>query len=94
MSAIFDGTTRFGKALAICLRFIKNGKLHQRLVRLLLLAKPVTGDELERKFLTVLSTELGVSGEDLLACMRDGASVNGKAMCTIEIMYFKVMNIT
>jgi len=46
------------------------------------LAKPVTtGDELAREFLTV---ELGVSGEDLLACMRDGASANGKAMCTIE----------
>ena len=45
-------------------------------------------------FLTVLSTELGVVGENLLACMRDGASVNGKAMCTIGIMYPKVMNIT
>ena len=44
-------------------------------------------DELAREFLTVLSIELGVSGENLLACMRDGASVNGKAMCTIEIMY-------
>ena len=58
------------------------------------MAKPVTGDELAREFLTVLSTELGVVGENLLACMRDGASVNGKAMRTIEIMYPKVMNIT
>jgi len=82
VSALFDGTTWFGEVLAICLGFIKNGRLHQRLVRLLLLAKPVTtGDELAREFLTV---ELGVSGEDLLACMRDGASANGKAMCTIE----------
>ena len=94
VSAIFDGTTRFGEALAICFRFVKDGKVQQRLVRLLLLEKPLTGDELAREFLTVLCTELGVVCENLLACMRDGASVNGKAMRTIEIMYPKVMNIT
>ena len=43
--------------------------------------------------LTYPNLYLGVSGENLLACMRDGASVNGKAMRTIEIMYPKVMNI-
>ena len=42
VSAIFDGTIRFGEALAISLRFIKDRKLQQRLVRLLLLAKPVS----------------------------------------------------
>ena len=94
VSAIFDGTTRFGEALAICLRFVQDGKLEQRLVRLLLLAKSVTGDELARELLTVLYTELGVPGSNLLACMRDGASVNGKAMRTIAIMYPKVMKIT
>lgn len=91
VSAIFDGTTRFGEALAICLRFVRDGKLEQRLVRLLLLPKSVTGDELACELLTVLSTELGVPGSNLLAY---GASVNGKAMRTIAIMYPKVMNIT
>ena len=42
----------------------------------------------------MLSTELGVPGSNLLACMRDGASVNEKAMRTVAIMYPKVMNIT
>ena len=27
VSAIFDGITRFGEELAICLRFVKDGKL-------------------------------------------------------------------
>jgi len=64
VSAIFDGTTQFGEALAIVLCYIKNETMHQRLVRLVLLAKPVTGDELAREFLRyLLSTELGVSGE-------------------------------
>ena len=76
------------------MRFVKDGKLQQQHVQILLLAKPVTGDELAREFLTVLSTELGGSCKNLLSCMTDGASVNGKAMRTIEIMYPKVMNIT
>ena len=54
ISAIFNGTTKNG-------RFIKEGKIEQRLVRLLLLAKSVSGDELAREVLSVLSTELGVS---------------------------------
>ena len=58
-----------------------------------LLAKPVNGDGLARKIITVLSTELGVAGSKLLACMRDGASVNRKAMNTLRIMYPKAMNV-
>lgn len=49
VSAIFDGTARFGEALAICLRFVKDGKIEQRLVRVLLLAKSVCGEELARE---------------------------------------------
>ena len=93
VSAIFDGTTRNGEALAVVVHFVKNWKIEQRLVRLLLLAKSVNGDELAREILTVLSTELGVASGKLLACMRDGASVNEKAMDTLSIMYPRVMNI-
>ena len=46
ISAVFDGMTRDGEALAIVVRFVKDWRIEQRLVRLLLLAKPVTGDEL------------------------------------------------
>ena len=93
VSAIFDGTTRNGEALAVVVRFIKNWNIEQRLVRLSLLAKSVNGDELAREILTILSTQLGVSSGKLLACMRDGASVNEKAMNTLSIMYPHVMNI-
>lgn len=61
VSAIFYGTTRNGEALAIVLRFVREGKIEQHLVRLLLLAKSVSGDELARELLCVLSTELGVT---------------------------------
>lgn len=93
ISIAFDGTTREGEALAIVMRFVRSWKIEQRLVRLLLLAKPVTGDELAREILTVLSTELGIASTKLLACMRDRAAVNGKAMRTIGIMYPGVMDI-
>ena len=93
VSVVFDGTTREGEALAVVVRFVRGWKLQQRLVRLLLLARPITGDELAREILTVLSTELGIASTKLLACMRDRASVNSKAMHTIGIMYPGVMDI-
>ena len=93
VSVVFDGTTREGEALAIVVRFVRDWQIEQRLVRLLLLARPVTGDELAREVLAVLSTELGIVSTKLLACMRDRASVNGKAMRTVQIMYPGVMDI-
>ena len=93
VSVVFDGTTREGEALAIVVRFVRDWQIEQHLVRLLLLARPVTGDELAREILAVLSTELGIASTKLLACMRDRASVNGKAMRTVQIMYPGVMDI-
>ena len=83
VSLVFDGTTHEGEALAVVVRFVRGWKLQQRLVRLLLSARPITGDEPAREILTVLSTELGIASTKLLACMRDRASVNSKAMHTI-----------
>ena len=93
VSVIFDGTTRNGEALAIVVHFVKGWSIQQRLVPLLLLAKPVTGDELARELLAVLSTELGVANTKLLACLRDRASVNGKAMRSVAVLYPNVMDI-
>jgi len=58
-----------------------------------LLARPVTGDELAQEVLTFLSTELGAASTKLLASIRDRASVNGKAMHTIGIMFPVVMTL-
>ena len=52
VSVVFDGTTREGEALAIVVHFVRDWQIEQRLVRLLLLARPVTGDELAREILT------------------------------------------
>lgn len=86
VSAILDGTTHNGEALAVVLRFVKEGKIEQTLVCSLLLAKSVNGEELDGKLLSVLYTGLGVTQSQLLACMRDGTSVNSKAMATLTVM--------
>ena len=75
VSVVFDGTCRLGEALAVVVRYCsKTSFIRQKLVRL--------------SMLSVLSTELSISGSQLLAVMRDRASVK-----TIIIMYPTVMDI-
>ena len=93
VSVIFDGTTHIGEALAIVVRFHSGWKIQQRLVRMSLLAKSLTGEEVTREVLTVLSTELGIPASHVIAAMRDRASVNNVAMQTVSIMYPQVMDI-
>ena len=90
---IFDGSTRLGEALAIVLRFFSQGCIKQCLVKVAMLSKSLSGEELARELLTVLSTELGIGGIHLLAAMHDRTSVNGVAMRTLSIMYPDIMDI-
>ena len=82
VAVIFDGTSRLGEASAVLLRYIdvESWLPQQRLVRLQLLAKSMSGDEIARELISVLSTELGITGGKLLASMRDRASTNNVAM--------------
>ena len=57
MSIIFDGTTHVAEALNIILRFVTEWKVHQRLIRLLLVAKPMNGEEFELQVLSTLSVD-------------------------------------
>ena len=92
---IFDGTTRLGKALRIALHYVDDGwKINTRLVRLQIVAKSLTGEELARKVISVLSVQYSVGTQQLLAPTKDCASVNvtgpGKTglMCTPTGFYF------
>ena len=62
-------------------------KIQQWLVRLMLLAKSLTGEEVARELIVVLSTTLGIGTQNLLATMRDRAAVNGAAMRTVKVLY-------
>ena len=91
VSVIFDGTTHVAEAMVIVLRFIDdNWKLQQRVVRLMLLAKSLTGEEVARLLISTLSTDLGISSNLLLAGMRDRASVNNVAIRTLNIVLKRV----
>lgn len=93
VSVIFDGTTRLGEALAIVIRYISGWTIKQKLVRLSMLAKSLSGEEVAREVLSALSTELGISSHNLLAFMRDRASVNCVAINTLSIMYPMALDI-
>ena len=69
---IFDGTTRL-----FC---------HQTAISsLLTLTNPLTGEEIARELINVLSVEYSISSETVLASMRDRASSNGVAMRTLQV---------
>ena len=88
ISVIFDGTTRLGEALAIVIRFVDNTfTIQQRLIRLQLLAKSMTGEEIARELCNVISAQYGVCSNSLLAAMHDRAACNGVALRTLKVVY-------
>ena len=91
---LFDGTSRLGEALAVIVRFIgEDWTLEHRLIRMQMLSKSMTGQEVARELISVLSVTYGVRSELLLAAMRDRASVNNLAMETVSVVYPFVVDI-
>jgi len=65
-------TTRLGEALAIILRFVSSDwKIEQRLVRVQMLSKSLSGEEIARELISVPSVSFSIGSSDLLASMRD-----------------------
>jgi len=94
VGVIFDGTTHTCEALAIVLRFMSDSyTVEQRLVRIKLLAKSLTGEEVARELIHVLSTSLGIDSQFVVATMRDRASVNNVAIRTMKIIYQNFLDI-
>lgn len=93
VSMIFDGTTHLDEAIAIVLRFIDNMEIKKRLVCLKLLSKSLTGEELARVIISVLSTSYSIESSRLIASMRDRASVNNAAMDVVKLLYPGVVDI-
>jgi len=56
VSVTFDGTSRLGEALAIVMRYVTdNCKIEQNLICLQMLATSLSGEELARELIPVLS---------------------------------------
>ena len=62
ISVIFDGTTYLGEALAIVVRYVSDKwVIEQKLVRLQILAKSLSGEEVARELISTLSVNFGIS---------------------------------
>ena len=62
-------------------------------MRLMLLAKSLSGEGVARQLIVSLTTELGIASNLLIAAMRDSASVNNVAIRTLSIVFPKVLDI-
>ena len=94
MSVIFDSTTRLGEAMAVLVHFVSDDwTLEQRLLQLKMLAKSMSGEEIAREVLVVLSTSYSIGSYQLCAAMRDRASVNNVAVRAIKVLYPHLMDV-
>ena len=68
--------------------------IQQQLLHMQMLSKSMTGEEIARVLITVLSTTYSIESEHILAAMRDRASTNNVAISTLNILYPKLINIS
>ena len=74
--------------MAVILQFINDDwMIQQCLVRVQLLSKSLSGEEIARELISILSVNYGVQSTQLLGAMRDRASANNVAMQTIKVVY-------
>ena len=57
-----------------------------------MLAKSMTGEELARQIIAVLSTEFGIPSSLAIASSQDRAYVNAVAMRTLSIIYNNIVD--
>ena len=94
LSLIFDGTSRLGEVLAVVFRYIgDNWQICQCLVRLEFLGKSLTGEEVARELISILSVQYGIESKYLLGAMWDGTSVNNVAIQVVNIVYPEALDI-
>ena len=94
ISIIFDGTTHVAEAFVVVVRYVDSEwVISQKVAQLLLLSKSLCGEEVARLLVDVLSTKVGVPTKNIVAAMRDRASVNSVAMQTVRVLYNRVFDV-
>ena len=88
MSVVFNGTSRLGEVFVIVVRFVdSNWCVQQRMIRLQLLVKTMTGDEIARQIINTLSVEYAIQSQQVMGMIHDCASTNNVAMRTLKVLY-------
>ena len=70
-----------------------NWVIKQEVCWLMLLTKSLTGEEVARQIISVISTEMGISSDLVVGAMHDRASVNEVAMRTVKVIYQNLLDI-
>ena len=95
LPVIFDGTTHLGEAMAIVIHYVDSElNIQQRLIRMQLLEKSITGGEIARELISTLSVQYSIPTDMLLAAMCDCATTNNVALRTLNVVYPNVINIS
>ena len=76
---MFDGTTRLGEAMVML--------LHYCLIRLQLLVKSLSGEEIARVAISTLQLKYHIGPEQLLRTMQDRVSADNCAISTVRVLY-------
>ena len=83
-----------GEIFAIVIRFVDpDWCIHQRLIRVQMLAKSLSGEERAHEVINSLSLEYGVTSEQILAVLHDCASTNMVVMRILKILYLLALDI-
>ena len=53
----------------------------------------MTGEEIARELINVLSRTFGIQSHHILAVMRDGASINNVAMRVLQVIFPDILNV-
>lgn len=85
-SIISDGTAQIGEALAI-------EDCKQRVVCLQVLAKPLKGNEVAQRLMTLIVLNHNFGPNMVFDGMRDGAAVNGAAIKQLLFFYPNIMDV-
>lgn len=93
LAIIFDDTTKDSEALIVLVRFVQEWEVKVRLVRFQLVQSSLSGDELSRIVIEVFHRKLNVFQGNLLAAMRDRASVNTKAVAMVSVLYPDMLDV-
>ena len=94
LSLIFDESTRQGEAIVIIVRFLDDDwGIQQRLIKIDICEKAVNAEGLAHVLNECLSVDYGITGNSLLAAMKDGASVNQAAMEQIKFIFPMVISV-
>lgn len=94
VSVVFDGTTRLGEAMAVVLRFLDGSfTTQQRLVRLQLLSKSMSGEEIARELINSLPVQYGIVSNLVVGMMHDRAACNGVALRTLSVAFPSIIDV-